>query len=183
MADLTNIKDLTTDLPDTWTFLWSPEEAKAIPNEHKDQIHFLNDQGTKVVNDFLRGSKMINGIPSNPINPDYFKSVDSFWGFEPQIKKWLYNKGIPFDKYVFVDQDKSGQAVMLTWKMVIKYCRGLFFSEDVVVFDQSLNWVLYYWHSDRLFFAEDPIFDRDKEYQKTLEVNEILNRGTSVNKR
>lgn len=38
-----------TEFPKKWSFLWSPEEAELIPNEHKDQIHFLNKEGTEFV--------------------------------------------------------------------------------------------------------------------------------------
>ena len=40
-----------SEFPDTWSFLWSPEEAEAISIEHKDQIHFLNNEGTKLLNE------------------------------------------------------------------------------------------------------------------------------------
>ena len=62
---------------------------------------------------------------------------------------------------------------MLTWKMVIKYWKGLFGAEDSILFDETLNWGLYYWHEDWLFFGMDKIYDKEYEYEKTREYNEL----------
>jgi hypothetical protein len=104
------------EFPNVWSFLWSPEEADKIPEEHKNQIHFLNEKGTNLINRYLESSKMTSGLPYQPFI-NYFKTVDAFKVTENcnvEIKKWLYNKGIPFSKYVFIDNDRSGRSVMLT---------------------------------------------------------------------
>ena len=174
----------TDGSPDTWSFLWSPEEASQIQPEHKDQIHFLNEYGTKLIHEFLNSSKMTKGLPNKPFE-NYFKMIDKFRVTEncdSRIKKWLYKKGIPFSKYVFIDSDRSGKSVMLTWKMVIKYWEGIFFAEDIVIFDSSLNWGLFYYHEGDLYFGTETIFDRKAEEQKTIELNEIINKlNTTIN--
>ncbi|WP_299525181.1 hypothetical protein [Winogradskyella sp.] len=74
MEDLTNYK---IDFP---FFLWSPKKAKTIINEHKDQIHFLNEEGTKLIQQLLFTSKMI-GTNDNEdwhfFYKNYFKDVKS----------------------------------------------------------------------------------------------------------
>ncbi|MEP5943914.1 MAG: hypothetical protein ABJ356_05090, partial [Balneola sp.] len=107
----------------------------------------------------------------------YFKNIDEFRvtkNCDSAIKKWLYNNGIPFSKYVFIDCDRSGQSVMLTWKMVIKYWEGIFFADDIVIFDSSLQWGLFYYHESEVYFGTDVIFDRKVEEQKTIELNKII---------
>lgn len=52
--------------------------------------------------------------------------------------------------------------------MVIKYWEGLFFADDIAIFDQSLNWCLYFFHEDYLYFGKDNTFDKDTEYEKTI---------------
>lgn len=164
------------NFPKVWSFLWSPEEARDISAEHKDQIHFLNEEGTIFLNNLLDATKMTKHLPYYPFR-EYFGKIDTFTiteNCEEKIKKWFYDKGIPFSKYVFVAQDRCGQGVMLTWKMVIKYWEGLFFSEDIFIFDSSLEWAMFYYHESTLYFGTDIIYDVREEERKLMQVNEFL---------
>ncbi len=177
MKSIDNLSEFITEFPKVWSFLGSPEEANAISAEHKDQIHFLNKEGTALINEFLDGSKMMYAKMGDVFNKEYFQNIETIAiteGCEPELKKWLFNRGIPFDSLVFVADDRSGQAVMLTWKMVIKYWEGLFFAHDLVIFDQTLTWGLFYFHHDYLYYGTGVIFDKEKEYQKRLELNELI---------
>lgn len=62
---------------------------------------------------------------------------------------------------------------MLTWKMVIKYCEGIFFGEDIMIFDNTFNWGLFYYHEGQLYFGKDKIFDNEAELKKVLD-NKLL---------
>ena len=68
-------------------------------------------------------------------------------------------------------------------KYVIKYWKGLFFADDLVLFDSSLEWGLFYHHEDELYFGTEIVFDRKGEEQKLIELNEIINKITSANKK
>jgi len=152
-----NLIQYFTDFPEVWSFLWSPEEAENIVDEHKDQIHFLNTEGTKFIKDYFESSGMNKGFPEFPFK-NHFKKIEDFKIFEgcnEKLKKWLFDREIPFSKYVFIESDQSGQSVMLTWKMVIKYCEGIFFAEDLVIFDSSLNWGLFYYHEGEIYFGTE----------------------------
>lgn len=176
MINFDNIKSYSSDFPETWSFLGSPEEANGISQEHKDQIYFLNKEAGELVRNFIDSSKMVTGPSWKPFNERYFQTIQEFEvteNCEKEIKKWLYDKSIPFDKYVFIYGDKSGQEIMLTWKMVIKYWQGLFFADDLIIFDETLNWGLYYFHEDRLYFGTDKIYDKEFEYEKTRDSNEL----------
>ncbi|MBL1279137.1 MAG: hypothetical protein COA33_002645 [Fluviicola sp.] len=172
----------TGKLPKSWSFLDSIEDANNIPTEHKDQIHFLNEEGSELIRNLLIHSKMTGNIPLQPFK-NYFKVVKRFSVTENcsnTIKKWLYNTGIPFSKYVLIDSDRSGSAVILTWKMVIKYWEGIFFSEDVMIFDSTFEWGLFYFHHDELYFGNQIIFDRKVEEEKMIQLNEFIKK-TSKN--
>ena len=176
MINFDNIKTYSTDFPKTWSFLWSPEEADQIPKEHKDQIFFLNKEAGEFLRNYIENSKMVTGPLWKPFNERYFKTIQEFEvreDCEEEIKKWLYNKPIPFDKFVYIDSERSGHAVTLTWKMVIKYWKGLFFADDLIIFDETLNWGLFYFHEDRLYYGTDKIYDKEFEYEKTKELNEL----------
>ena len=174
MVNFDNIKTYSTDFPKTWSFLWSTEEASKLPQEHKDQIFFLNDEASEFVRNYIDSSKMVTGPLWKPFNEKYFKTIQEFEiteDCENDIKKWLYSKPIPFDKLVFIDSERSGQSVALTWKMVIKYWEGLFFADDLIIFDETLNWGLFYFHEEMLYFGADKIYDKEFEYEKTRELN------------
>ena len=176
MINFDNIKTYSTDFPKTWSFLWSPEEASKIHQEHKDQIFFLNNEASEFIRNYFNSSKMVTGPSWKPFNERYFKTIQEFVvteSSEKEIKKWLYNKPIPFDKFVFIYGDRSGQEIVLTWKMVVKYWEGLFFADDLIIFDETLNWGLFYFHEDRLYYGTDKIYDKEFEYEKTRELNEL----------
>lgn len=156
MISFENIREYSTEFPSKWTFLWSPEEAQKISSEHKDQIYFLNEEATTFLNSYFDSSKIRKNL-EEPISKDHFKKIENYKinSDVSELKKWLFNKKIPFDKFVFIDKDRSGFAVMLTWKMVIKYCEGIFFSEDIYIFDSSLNWAIFYFHEDEIAFGSE----------------------------
>ncbi|MFA7326509.1 MAG: hypothetical protein WC121_07600 [Candidatus Kapaibacterium sp.] len=162
-----------------WTFLGDPKEADAIPNEHKDQIHFLSKEGDKIIGKLIDNSRMlfgegweeIDGIRV-PFNREYF---NTFYEYKTTIdtkdlKKWLYERGIPFSKYVFLYGDDSA---MMTWKMVIKYSEDMFFAHDFIIIDSSLEWALIYIHH-KVYFAKDVTFDRDKHGELVYKINQII---------
>lgn len=175
MITFDNIKTYATEFPTVvYSFLGAPEEAHNIPSEHKDQIFFLNKEATQFLFDYIDSSYMLSQSSFKPFNERYFKTIDEFdtsKDCEPELKKWLYRRPIPFDHFVFMCSDRGDQAVMLTWKMVIKYWDGLFWAHDLVLFDQSLNWGLFYFHEDFLFFGSDKIYDKTFEEEKTRELN------------
>ena len=88
-----NIAEYKTDFPENWSFLWSPEEAEKISEEHKDQIHFLNKKGTEIVNEYLNSSKILGyttGSDWSPLTKGYFKTENKFWingNSDSEIKK------------------------------------------------------------------------------------------------
>jgi len=175
MVSFENIQNYSIEFPDEWTFLWSAEEARQISNAHKDQIYFLNDEATNFVNRYLETSKIIGRL-EDPISQNYFNNIEKYQITEntADLKKWLFNTNLPFDKFVFTDCTSGGYSIMLTWKMVIKYCEGLFFSEDLYIFDNTLNWALFYYHENEITFGLKKIYNKEIEYDKALIVNQII---------
>lgn len=157
MITFENIKSNNTAFPNTWSFLWSPEEAAKIPEEHKAQIHFLNDEAKAFLVTFIQDNNILSPNLSQPLNPQAFDKIEDYDIDEMsahEIRKWLQSKPIAADSYVYIDAERSGQAVALTWKMVQTYFEGLFFSEDLLIFDQSLDWALFYHHDDYVSFGQ-----------------------------
>jgi len=60
----------------------------------------------------------------------------------------------------------------MTWKMLIKYSDCLFIMDDVMVFDNTLNWCLFFFHEDKMFFGKDNIYDPTEDLKRMEELNE-----------
>ena len=66
---------------------------------------------------------------------------------ETLIKKWLHRRGLPFERKVYVSWH-GDQGTITTWKMFVKYWSDFWYpsSDDLVVIDQTLTWVLVFCH-------------------------------------
>jgi hypothetical protein len=181
MVEFATLPEYRTEFPQC-SFLGTQAEALALSPEHQAQIHFLNPEATAFIQAYLNTSYMFRGgpMPGNPESPfhlGYFKQIDHLPSYSDQtLKKWLYRRGIPFGSYVLLYVDtmsSSRQAVWLTWKMVLKYADGLFGAQDQLLFDQTLNWGLFYDHWKGFSFGRDKVLDNEVEYQKMAELAEL----------
>lgn len=165
----------TSDFPPRYSFLGTAEEAEAIPATHKDQIFFLDAEASAYVRAYLDSAHMVTWRAWEPFNPRYFDTVQAISLDDDRIDvpKWLYEKPIPFSKQVYLCASLQEAAVALTWKMVIKYWTGICRGSDVVIFDESLNWCLFYFHEDHLFWGSDKVYDPDYEAEKAKDRNAL----------
>jgi hypothetical protein len=169
MYHFDNIKTHSTDFPPARSFLGTAEEAAAIPLAHKDQIFFLNAEAAAYIRTYLDSSYMVTGRAWEPFNPRYFNTVQTISLADeqvPDIKKWLFEKPIPFSKLVYLCGRSHKEVVAMTWKMVIKYWAGICSGGDAAIFDETLNWGLYYFHEDHLFFGAGKVYDPAYESEK-----------------
>lgn len=179
MIDFNNIKQFTTHRPDHHTLFGSPKDFDELPEIHKEQILFLNAEASKFMYKFCSLAKLLTGPAWDPFAKGNFKIVEQFSDFadtgesRSALKKWLFNRNIRFRSWIFVLPNYDQFAFITTWKMLIKYSGELFFSDDVIVFDVSINWCLFYFHEDRLFFGKDNIYD-PAEDEKNMELISAL---------
>lgn len=175
--DFQHLQQHRTDFPRR-SFLGTAADAAALPAEHQDQIHFLDIEATQFAEHYLHVSYMQQGAMSTahpfPFRAGYFQQVEnhSYRSLEG-LKKWLYQRAIPFSHYGLLIRDDSGQAVWLTWKMVIKYAGQLFRHTGRLMFDETLNWGLFYDHHGLFTFGRNRIFNPEEEYQQMYEQNEL----------
>lgn len=176
MIDLQHISDFSVSPPPGWTIFGSEEQFRALPDATKDQIVFLDKQATDYLLDLAHTSRLITSGGWDPFK-DNFRSVETFNRFSctdesrQLLKKWLYHRGIRFSNQVFVLQNNDN-AILTTWKMILRYSPVIFPGDDVMIFDQTLNWCLFYYHEDMMFFGRDKIYDPSQDDQKMQELNE-----------
>ena len=178
---LQNIENFSVNLNDhplKWIF---EEENNILSQEFADQIIPLNEDAARFLWTFERTQKILNtAFPT----PDHFKNIVEFSSVDKtneQVKKWLYHRGIKFDNKVFWAPDVKW-AFVLTWKMVIKFANKLFFGNDEVIWDKTLNWVLFFNHNDIYFFGQDRIHNADIESETIGETRRIIEEALAKSK-
>lgn len=178
MIDFSNIKNFTTTRPVGGSIFGSEADFDALPDTHKAQILFLDKTAEKYLLEFVDNAQLISDGGWAPFSRGIFKTVELYeYAVDlpeniPLLKKWLYEKGIPFRNEVFVLCDSNPQALLMTWKMLIKYAFDIFLIGDTMVFDQSRNWCVFNYHEGQLFFAKDNIYDPSGMEQYVQELNE-----------
>jgi len=164
--NLENILQFTIpfcDYKGNWIF--RDENDELASKEHQDQILILNKEASNYLWDFEMGLNI-------DCSEKYFNQISRFdCGFKNvnQIKKYLYNLGIPFGQHVFISMQPDF-GFLLTWKMVIKYSHNLFNCYDQSVWDKTLNWRLEYHHDELFTFGKDYIYDAQSEMIKRQEI-------------
>lgn len=141
--------------PLKWKF---EDENKQLSEEFKDQIIPLNSEASKFLWDFESAQKYLGSIPA--IGKCFSEQSEFSFGENDnqKVKKWLYERGIPFDHKVFwATQPEWG--FILTWKMVIKFSDNLFFSSDEIIWDKTLDWTLIFDHNDVFYFGKNRNFN------------------------
>ncbi len=174
MIDFQNIVEHEVERPDVWTCLGTPSDFDSLSDEFKDQIKFLDKEAGDFLYNYFQASNFHTGPLWQPFEKKNFKFVEQIsLGEDPQVlKKWLYKRGIPFAKWVYVLPNYGLGPLMMTWKMVLKNSEMLFFSDDVVIFDESNQWCLSYWHEDEIFFGKINISDPEVGYKEVEVMNE-----------
>jgi len=83
-----------------------------------------------------------------------------------EIKKWLYQRGLPFEKLVFLSLQPT-EAMIVPWKLLIKYFNSFYYStsDDLTVMDQGLNWALLFYHEDEIYFGTNKGFKPSETFE------------------
>ncbi|HSC52528.1 MAG TPA: hypothetical protein VLC98_02850 [Phnomibacter sp.] len=179
MIDLENIRDFA--IPDFQGFsaFGNAQHFNALPETHKEQVHFLNSEATKYLWSFTGVSAhLFTSGNWDPFAKGNFKTIEKFSHLcndeadNQLLKKWLFNRGIPFKQWIFILSEDHDNAVLTTWKIFVKHCTHFLFSGDTVVFDHTLNWTLFYFHENELTFGKDKVYDDTENEAMMKALNE-----------
>lgn len=178
MIDFSNIKQFSTARPQTPSAFGTAAEFDALPETYKAQIFFLDITARKFLYEFIDHTYLLSDGGWAPFSYANYKTIEQYEHAVdlhdniPLLKKWMYNRGIPFSNYVFVLTDSNEQPLLMTWKMVIKYAFDLFLIGDTLIFDPTINWAVYNYHEGKLFFAKDNSYDPSGMELYVQELNE-----------
>jgi hypothetical protein len=147
-----------------WRF--TDEKYDILPKQHLEQLKPLDKESSKFLWDFIANTNLHNDIP---FKKNFFRTIDKvkiLGGNETEIKKWLYHRGISFDKQVYLSWDTEN-AMIVPWKLVVKYFDSFYYggSDDLTIIDKSLNWALLFFHEDEIYFGTNNEFKRSEAYE------------------
>jgi hypothetical protein len=136
------------------------DELAKLPAQHLGMLQPLTDEAAQFLWDYVTETDLHG---DTPFKKGFFRTVDKakiLADNEREIKKWLYQRGIPFDKLVYLSWQPT-EAMIVPWKLLVKYfsifCDGG--SSDLTVFDQGLNWALLFYHEDEIYFGTNQDFE------------------------
>ncbi len=148
---------------DQFKLKWRFNDSKydVLPPIHLAQVKPLAPADARHLRNRINEANLHKAIP---FTEGYFRSVVSTsmsdsgeWAAEERrVRKWLYQRGIPFQQRVWLSYD--GQCgIETTWKILIKYWSAFYYpsSDDLTVIDGSFNWALFFFHEDEVFFGSN----------------------------
>lgn len=124
------------------------------PDIHLEQLIPLDKDAAKFISDFISKTDLHADVP---FKKGLFQTIDKVKisaNNKQEIKKWLYKRGLPFNKNVYLSWDVRN-AMIVPWKIFIKYFDSFYYggSDDLTVCDESLQWALVLYHEDEIYFG------------------------------
>ncbi len=158
--DFSNIDKHIIPLSDfelKWRF--TEENYDVFPSFHLDQLKPLDIQAAEFLSTYMLNADLHANVP---FKKNYFRTVDNIKIDEDnstEVKKWLYQRGLPFKKDVYLSWDNKN-AMIVPWKVLIKYFDSFYYggSDELTVFDESLQWSLMFFHDDQIYFGTNKDF-------------------------
>jgi hypothetical protein len=147
-----------------WRF--TEEQYEVLPEIHLAQLKPLNKKASQFIWNFIANSGMHQ---DTPFKKDFFQTIDKAKILDTnqkEIKNWLYQRGLPFEKEVFLSWQPD-DAMIVPWKLLIKYFDAFYYSasDDLSVIDQSLNWALLFYHEDEIYFGTNETFRPSETFE------------------
>ena len=147
----------------SWRF--TEEQYDKLPDLHLEQLKPLDKAASQFLWDFISSTDLHSDMP---FKKDLFQTIQKANILEDnksEIKKWLYQRGLPFDKLVFISWDKEN-SMIVPWKLIIKYFDCFYYpaSDDLTVIDQSLTWALLFFHEDEIYFGINKDFTPSEKF-------------------
>jgi len=146
-----------------WRF--TDERYDKLPQLHLDQLKPLDKGASQFLWDYILNNRLHSDVP---FKKGLFNVIDKakiFEGNDNEIKKWLYRRGFPFEKEVYLSWQPD-TAMIVPWKLLVKYFTAFYYgsSDDLTVIDQSLNWALLFFHEDEIYFGSNEKFKLENAF-------------------
>ena len=148
-----------------WRF--TEEKYDILPQTHLNELKPLNKKGSLYLSNYLSTCNVHSQVPFKSglfRNKDMTAILDDN---EKEVTKWLYHRAIPFNKKVYLSWDDEN-GMITKWKFVVKYWDSIFYSgsDDLTVFDKSLEWALLFFHENEIYFGTNNDYESKREFDE-----------------
>ena len=157
MLDFTNLHSHIIPL-ERFQLSWRFNDKKydILPSFDLKKLKPFDEIASKYLYDFLKDKNLHDEIP---FTKDFFKRIKSIeitYQNDNDIRSWLYECGIPLQQEVILSWSPA-TSMLLPWEILIKYFDSFYYpsSDDLTVFDQSLNWAILFAHYDEIYFGSN----------------------------
>ena len=146
-----------------WRYAWRLEQLDSpLSRLDRERIRPLSAASSKRISDSLDTSILHRDFP---FKKGLFRRIESLaltpvdhqdklLKEDKKVKKWLYQRGIPFAAPVMLCYD-STNVVLTTWKMLVRHWQLFYYSisDDLTVCDSTLNWCVLFFHEHEIYFG------------------------------
>ncbi|HEX8546202.1 MAG TPA: hypothetical protein VF691_04525 [Cytophagaceae bacterium] len=167
--DFNNLQEHVISM-DNFAMKWrfTEDEHEKLPEHHLNQLKPLDEEASNFLWDYIANTNLHRDMP---FKKDFFRTIDKakiLDGNEKEIKKWLYHRGLQFEKAVYLSWQPT-RSMIVPWKLLIKYFDSFYYgsSDDLTVIDQSLNWAVLFYHEDEIYFGTNKDFKQNEEIAQT----------------
>lgn len=145
------------------------EEMYSLLTKHQlNEFKPLDKEASNFLDNFIGNAALHRQIP---FKKGFFRIIDKvkiLEGNENEIKKWLYHRALPFDKTVYLSWNRE-TSMKTKWKYVVKYWDPILYggSDDLTVFDDSLEWALLFYHENEIYWGTNKKFEPEDKFDAT----------------
>jgi hypothetical protein len=144
-----------------WRF--TDEKYDVLPELHLEQLKPLDKEASRFLSDYISDTRLHDDVP---FKSNFFRIIDKAkinLENKKEIKKWLYHRGLPFEKQVFLSWQPD-EGMIVPWKLFIKYFDSFHYSDDLTIFDESLTWALLFYHELEIYFGTNKDFKPSEDF-------------------
>ncbi|HEY2582349.1 MAG TPA: hypothetical protein VGI43_11110 [Mucilaginibacter sp.] len=140
-----------------WRF--TDENYDKLPDIHLEQLKPLDKEASLFLWNYISKAGLYDDVP---FKKNLFRTIDHLPNVldnEKDTKKWLYKSGPAPEERIFLSYQRD-MAMIVPWKLLVEYFDSFYYpvSDDLTVFDQSLNWALLFFHEDEIYFGANEKF-------------------------
>jgi hypothetical protein len=153
---------------DHFTLKWrlTEENYDVLPDRHLSEIVPFDAEASLFLHELIMQTTLHGQFP---FKKDFFKTIDTTYSTDENtlaIRKWLYRRGLPFDKTVYLSWDAK-TSLRTKWKYVVKYWDTFFYggSDDLTVFDESFEWAMLFAHHGDIYWGTNRKYKSTPEFK------------------
>ena len=141
-----------TDFDLRWRF--TGDNYTSLPLAVLNQLVPLEAEAAKSLSDFLVNNGVHSDFPFKEGMFENLKRCDIELKGVTGTRNWLKSLGLNRDEDIYLSWSDTC-AMVTSWGTVIDYYDDLFYpgSDDLTVFDSSLNWAALFFHESQIYFG------------------------------